>query len=443
MIPNEPRGSQALVRFGTDGIRGQAGVTPITEEVGHALGRAAVRFAATFGGSRVLVAKDTRPSGPKLEAAIAAGIAGVGGDAMLAGIVPTSGLAAVLAAGLGDVGVMITASHNAFEDNGFKVLGPGGRKLGDAENELFESWLAHPEMPTAAGRVDGVHGRAMAAYSAALVAALPMREALRGRRVAMDLANGAGVTVRRWLLDEVPAEWVFVGVGGGRTNEGCGSEHPEALRKAVLEHGCEAGLALDGDGDRCRIVAADGDLVDGDALAWLLARASGAKSIAVTVMSTTALEDSLPGVRVVRTPVGDRHLLEALARGEAELGCEESGHVVFSDALPTGDGLVTGIRALAHAFSTAGAVRSAVREFVPFPRVVTKVVVRERPPLDSVPALEGARQDGERALGPRGRVFLRYSGTEPILRLLVEGPDRDVVARVSADITRVATETLA
>jgi phosphoglucosamine mutase len=431
----------SAVVFGTDGIRGVAGELPCTSEVGVAIGRAAVRLAREDGGNRVLVARDTRPSGPMLEAAVVAGVTAEGGQCLLAGVLPTSGLAAALAAGLADTGVMLTASHNAWPDNGFKVLGRGGRKLSDAENHRVEDWLVSSPAPARPGGLADAHEEAWEVYGAALDRALPDRRHLRGRRLAIDLANGAAVPAQDWLLAEVPAaEIVFVGAGIGRTNDGVGSEHIEALQRVVRDERCDAGFAVDGDGDRCRVVTERGLVVDGDALAWLLARGRGDRSIAVTVMSNAALEPSLPGVRVVRTPVGDRHLAEAMAGTDVTLGCEESGHVLFHDALPTGDGLVTGLRALCLGLAS-GALSAAVAGFRPFPRELTKIAVARRRPLSEVPELASACAQGEAALGG-GRVFLRYSGTEPVLRVLVEGVDPDTVARVSADVTRVASETL-
>lgn len=430
-------------RFGTDGIRGRAGEWPCTSEVGVAVGRAAVRLARTVGGSRVCIARDPRESGPMLEAAIAAGVAGEGGTALLAGVLPTSGLACALRAGIADVGVMLTASHNPHTDNGFKVLGPGGRKLSDDETAAVERWLGEAPGTREPGTIRDAQAEAFEAYAAALSAAIPERTKLAGRRLAVDLANGAALPMRDWLLQELPCEVVFASDGTGRVNDGCGSEHPERLQEIVVSERCDAGLAVDGDGDRCRLVTEHGRIVDGDALAWLLARARGTRALAVTVMSNAALEPSLADVRVVRTPVGDRHLAEAIARGEATLGVEESGHVVFDDALPTGDGVVTGLRALSWALATAGSVAEAVAPFRPFPRKVTKVRVAQRPPLEEVEALQAARREHERQLGRGGRVFLRYSGTEPVLRILVEGEDEGAVARASAEVTRVATESLA
>ena len=426
------------VRFGTDGIRGTAGRNPCTPEVAMSLGRAMVRWMRSRGSQpTIAVARDPRESGPVLEAALCAGIAGEGGSAVSLGVLPTSGLACALAAGLGDAGVMLTASHNPAEDNGFKVLGPGGLKLNDEDNAWLEREMAVPSEGGALGKLG--HADGLPAYLSRLELAVGDLDSLQGKRIAVDLANGAAVVLRPWLA-QWPVNWVLIGTEG-RINDGVGSEHPEKLTDIVREQGCDAGFAVDGDGDRCRLVTAAGP-VDGDALAFLLARATGATALAVTVMSNAGLEAALPGVKVIRTPVGDRHLALALQQGEATLGCEESGHVLFSDALPTGDGVVTALRALQYAFSEHETLTGAIAGYVPFPKRLTKVRITARPPLETVRVLVDAIAEGDQALGTGGRVFVRYSGTEPLLRILVEGMDAGVVETVSADVTRVAMTAL-
>jgi len=432
-----------VIQFGTDGIRGLAGTHPITAEVAHDVGSAAARFAREQGGRAVVVGRDPRPSGAALEASVAAGVRGEGAEARVAGVLPTSAVATALREGLGDVGVVITASHNPEADNGFKVLAPGGRKLTDEEIRRVEQWLATPSRraPLPGNETD-IAEEAWATYTRSLARAIGDVRALAGARIAVDLANGAAIRTASWLRHHVPAQFVFLGSGDGPINGGCGAVHPECVARAVVEHGCHAGFAVDGDADRCVLVDERGQQVPGDGLAWLLAVGLGVRGLAVTVMSNAALETSLPGVAVLRTPVGDRHLQDAIARGVAELGCEESGHVLFAAGLPTGDGVVTGLRALAIAFSGAASLSGAQSGFHPFPRRITEVEVRERPPLEEVAALQDSRRAGEAALGAGGRVFLRYSGTEPLLRILVEGPDETTVARVSEEVTRVAREAL-
>lgn len=433
---------EPAVAFGTDGIRGIAGRWPCTPEVGVRVGRAAARLARSADGTRVLVGRDTRRSGEMLEAAVTAGITAAGADCLLAGVIPTSGVALGLAAGLADVGVVLTASHNPASDNGFKILGPGGTKLDDETTARVEGWLREPPDDSEhLGDVASAQQDAWGAWESAVTAAIGDTGALRGRRIAVDLANGALVPASEWLLQAVPAEWIVIGGGTGTINDGVGSEHLGALQQAVTVHGCAAGLAFDGDADRCRVVDERGEIVSGDAVAWLLARARQAKGLAVTVMSNGALERSLPGVRVVRTPVGDRHLREAMDAHGLDLGSEESGHVLFAD-FPAGDGLVTGLRTLTAALA-ARSVSAAFAGFAPLPRWLGKVRVGRRPPLHTVEPLEQARRAGEATLGSHGRVFLRYSGTEHVLRILVEGESEAKVTRVAEEIRRVATEVLA
>lgn len=427
------------VAFGTDGIRGPAGVHPITAEVGVAVGRAACRLAVALGGSRVVIARDTRPSGPELAAAVAAGVGQAGGTSLDAGVVPTSAVSLAVHAGEADVGVMVTASHNPEADNGFKILGAQGRKLDEAAVAAVEAWIA-----AGGAEVDGASHHDVSAgisdlWRRAVQHAVPDLSALADRRIAVDLANGAGRAALPWLSSWLPG---VVPVGtDGPINGGCGSEHLEALSALVVERGLDAGIALDGDGDRVRIVDERGVPVDGDAVIWLLARHRGASAIAATVMSGGALDKELPGVRVVRTAVGDRHVREAMDRESLALGGERSGHLLFDD-VPAGDGLIAGLRALVAAWSGHEQLSAAFAAFVPLPSQLGKVEVRQRPDLDTIEPLNAIRAAAAERLGPHGRVFLRYSGTEPVLRILVEGDDAAVVSSVAESVAAVAREVL-
>jgi phosphoglucosamine mutase len=336
---------------------------------------------------------------------------------------------------------MITASHNGAVDNGFKVFGPGGAKLSASQSTTFEAWLADEPTTGVPGPVDDVSTSARDAYLAALTAVLPPLSSLEGRLVVIDLANGAATAVRHRLEQILPCDVAWVGAGDGVINDRVGSEHTDALAGEVRRRGAAAGLALDGDADRCVLVDERGNQVHGDAVPWLLTRHGGHSAIAVTVMSTGALEASLDDVRIVRTPVGDKHLLAALRKDtELALGSEESGHVVFRDGLPAGDGLLTGVRCLVAAFSMSSSLADAVAPFVPFPLMKAKVAVDARPPLEHVAAIVEAKAAAEAALGKGGRVFLRYSGTEPVVRILVEGRDATEVAHVIGTV-RTAVRT--
>ncbi len=409
------------MKFGTDGIRGPAGPPPIDPASAVRIGRAAAKLAARHGGSSVLVARDTRPSGAVLALAVEAGVRAEGAEALSAGVLPTPALAVALDAGLAPVGVMLTASHNPHSDNGFKLLGPGGRKLGDDETAQVEAWLADPSTQLHDGGSRTVHADALDGWLTRL-AALDTTP-LAGRHIAFDLAAGACEMARPWLERR---SFTAHFVEGDRINDGVGSEYPERLAALVRERGCTAGIAVDGDGDRCLLVDENGSVVPGDALTWFLARVMGVDALAVTVMSTAALEPALPEVRVYRTPVGDRHLQRAMVEHGLTLAAEESGHVLFADH-PGGDGLFTGLRALTLA---GPSLAEAIAPFQPWPRKTGKIPVRHKAPLHDDPLIQALIREGEADLGTGGRVFLRYSGTEPVLRVLVEGSDPEMVARV-------------
>ncbi len=430
------------VVFGTDGVRGVAGAWPIVPEVGWRLGSAVVGLSGA--GARVVVGHDTRPSGPALEEAVVHGVLAAGGVPIRAGTVPTAALQVALADGLADIGVMITASHNPAADNGFKVLLEGGRKPDDERAADLERRIAAagpPPTPLGDPQLPPIALAVLTGWLVRIDAEVRQRPGTLGRRLVIDLANGSLAPHRATLEALVPGHVFWLGIGPGAINDGCGSEHPELLAATVRAIGADAGLAVDGDADRVRLVDGSGAEVPGDALTWLLARHQQVPAVAVTVMSTTALEAGLPGVRVVRTPVGDRHLRAAMERESIPLGAEESGHVLFADH-PGGDGLLAGLRVLEAAFASARTVADAVAPFRVFPRRLTKVTVAQRTPVAEVPAVQAAITRGEQLLGPAGRVFVRYSGTEPVLRLLVEGPDAEVVARVSDTVTTAARAAL-
>jgi len=428
------------IAFGTDGIRGPAGAFPIVPAVARGVGRAALAEAPD---GIVLVGRDRRPSGAALLRDVVAGIVAAGGTALVAGVVPTAALQIALAEGHAGSGVMVTASHNPATDNGFKVLLAGGRKPDDAEAEALASGIASVERPA------GVVGSARDAerlvretWVRAMTVAAGDLSSLAGHRIAIDLANGAAVSLRRKIESLVPAPIRWLGAGEGAINDGCGTEHLETLAETVREEGLDGGFAVDGDADRCRLVDGSGAEITGDAVLWRLALHLAAPAIAVTVMSTGALESLLPGVRVVRTAVGDRYVREAMHSGNLPLGGEDSGHVLFGDHAG-GDGILTGLRALVAGFSAAPDLSRAYAPFVPWPRSVRSVAVLRRPPLSSVPSLVAAERDAGARLGPTGRTLLRYSGTEPVIRILVEGADAAMVAAVSDELAAAAHRELA
>lgn len=416
--------------FGTDGVRGVAGEAPIDASGARRIGAAAARWSKQVGDGRVLIGRDTRPTGAELSSAVAQGVVAAGGVALDAGVVPTPALQAAVGP---SVGVMVTASHNPARDNGFKVLGPGGRKPGDDEAAHLEALMAEPP----AGCGGPVHGIDLGTAWAQGLASLG---GLAGRSVAVDLAGGAASAWREQIGTALGAsKVVWVDRPEATINDGVGSEHPAALAEAVRQHGLDAGIAVDGDGDRALLVDERGEVVPGDALLGLLAAQARAEVLVVTVMSSTALEAALPAVRVVRTPVGDRHVAAALVAEGAPVGGEESGHVIFADGPPGGDGLRTAILALQAAWAREATLSAAWAPFRPWPRRLTKVRSASRGPLDAVAAVVRAAEAD--LVG--GRVFLRWSGTEPVLRVLVEGPEADAVDRWSRELTEAYARALA
>lgn len=432
------------IAFGTDGIRGPAGQFPIVPEVAHRIGRAAVKLARRTAGEdgppTVVIGRDPRPSGVALARAVAAGVVDGGGLPRDGGIAPTSAIQLAVDGGIGRVGVMLTASHNPASDNGFKLIGPGGRKPDDPTCAEVEIWLTEPAPPERTGRVDDVSAEVRERWLTRVVDAAGDLGTLRGRRIAIDLANGALMAYRDAIASVIPAEVSWLGTAGD-VNDGCGSEHLDHLAAKVRDASLGGGFAVDGDADRCRIVDERAREVPGDAVAWRLAVDRGVRGLAVTVMSNGALERQLTGVQVVRTAVGDRFLREAMDRDGLELGAEESGHVLFG-GVAGGDGLLTGLTTLAAAWRAAGTLSDGFAGYTPLPRRITKVAARTRVPIDEAVAVQRARAAGLERLGPSGRVFLRYSGTEPVLRILVEGEPSATVDAVSAAVTSAASRAL-
>jgi phosphoglucosamine mutase len=451
------------LRFGTDGVRGVAG-TELTPELVLALGRAAARVLCPEGGDggrrRMVVARDTRRSGPLLEAALAAGLAAEGVDVELLGVLPTPGLARVAAAEH-VAAAMVSASHNPFADNGIKLFAAGGVKLGDATERELEAALDAIRAGTAAGAgrsgaalgTVGARPAADAAYVDALVASFPPR-CLDGIVVVVDCANGAASSAAPAALERLGA-WVEVLAAepdGVNINAACGSTHPAALQAAVVAAGADVGLALDGDADRVLAVDGTGALVDGDQLLALFAddlRAAGRlrhDAVAVTVMSNLGLRLALAerGIEVVETPVGDRHVLEAMQAGDLALGGEQSGHIIFLDHAATGDGTFTGI-ALLHLLARAGRplAELAADAMVRLPQVLHNVTVGDREGLASATPVWDAVAAVEEALGDHGRVLLRPSGTEPLIRVMVEAPTEEQAEASARHLIAVVAEALA
>ena len=420
------------LRFGTDGVRGVANLD-LTPELVVALGRAAARV---LGADRFLVGRDTRVSGAMLQAALSAGLTAEGADVADLGVLPTPGVAWTSAAETRPA-AMISASHNPFPDNGIKFFAPGGRKLSDDTEKRLEEELdrlvgangSGPPGPTGAGlgRVRSHDGRE--GYARALEATLGGRR-LDGLAVVIDCAHGAACTVAPAVLSSLGAEVVVINdrPDGTNINRDAGSNHPEGLAAAVLAHGADVGLAFDGDADRVVAVDHAGAVVDGDQLIAICAldlRARGllaGDTVVVTVMANLGFRQAMAahGISLVETKVGDRYVLEALEQGAWSLGGEQSGHVIFRDLATTGDGLLTGLQVLDVMCRSGRPLADLARVMTRLPQVLRNVVVADRQALDGARELWVEIDDVRGRLGDRGRVLIRPSGTEPVVRVMVE-----------------------
>ena len=447
--------------FGTDGVRGVANVHPMTAEMALQLGRAlAYVMRAGPHRHRIVIGKDTRLSGYMLEQAIASGICSMGVDVMLTGPLPTPGIAFITQSMRADAGVVISASHNPYQDNGIKFFSRDGFKLPD-ETELAIERLVldgagggdgaedfHGLRPTAtrigkAKRVDDAIGR----YVVFLKSLFPRDLTLDGVTVVVDCGHGAAYHVAPAVLEELGAKVVSLNVkpDGKNINDGCGAVHPEGMAKAIQRHKAHLGMALDGDADRVILADERGRIVDGDAIMALVGRALLArgelarKTVVATVMSNLGLERAMKplGGKVVRTAVGDRHVVDAMRTHGYNFGGEQSGHLIFLDHVTTGDGVAAALNVLAVMVREGQKLSELATCFEPMPQVLLNVPVREKRPLSALPAVEKAIAGVEKALGREGRVLVRASGTENKLRVLVEGPD---AGKVRAHAEAIAAE---
>jgi len=437
--------------FGTDGVRGKANVHPMTAETALSLGQAIAHVFKRQGGMRhrIIIGKDTRLSGYLFEDALAAGICSMGADVIQVGPMPTPGMAFLTADMRCSAGVMISASHNAYQDNGIKFFSSDGFKLPDEVEVRIEELIGsgvlaeHRAEPAGIGRarrIDDVEGR----YVVFLKKTFPADLALDGLRVVLDCANGAAYKVGPTVLEELGAEVFCLGVepNGLNINEGCGALYPEKLIDRVHEVRADIGIALDGDADRCLLVSETGALVDGDEVLAYCARDQhergllcGGKVVA-TVMSNLGLEKSLEaqGLGLVRTQVGDRYVVEAMREGGYNLGGEQSGHTIFLDHNTSGDGLITALQTLAIMRRSERPLSDLTAGFVRFPQVLVNVEVAEKLPLENLPTVAKVLARVESELNGRGRVLIRYSGTEPKARIMVEGEDEERVCIYANDL---------
>ena len=435
--------------FGTDGIRGQANKHPMTAEVALRVGLAAGKVFHRDPSRRhlVVIGKDTRLSGYMIEPALVAGFASVGMDVRLFGPLPTPAVAMMTRSMRADLGVMISASHNDFADNGIKLFGPDGLKLSD-ERELEIEALMEEGLqeglaePRALGRVQRIDD-AQARYVEIAKATFPRHATLAGLRLVVDCAHGAAYKVAPTALYELGAEVIPLGVSpnGCNINAEVGSTHPEAMARAVREFRADLGIALDGDADRIAMCDENGRPVDGDQIMALIAEAWAADGrlrgggVVSTVMSNLGLERFLAGkgLALERTAVGDRYVMQRMREGGFNLGGEPSGHVILSDLSTTGDGLITALQVLAVRVATGKPLSELARRFEPVPQKLKNVRFAGGRPLES-DGVKAAISAGEARLNGSGRVLVRPSGTEPLIRIMAEGDDERLVSQVIDDI---------
>jgi phosphoglucosamine mutase len=431
--------------FGTDGIRGLTNSEPMTARTALCVGQAAgTHFMRGDHRHRVVIGKDTRLSGYMMESALVAGFTSVGMDVVLLGPMPTPAVAMLTTSMRADLGVMISASHNPFRDNGIKLFGPDGYKLSDEDEQAIErriesaSKLAKPELIGRAKRIDDAAGR----YVHHAKATFPERLRLDGLKVVVDCANGAAYHVAPDALWELGAEVIPIAVtpDGLNINADCGSTHPQLLQETVVASGADIGLALDGDADRLVVSDEKGNLVDGDQMMALIAadrlkREQLKGSVVATVMSNLGLERRLGdlGVGMVRTQVGDRYVLEEMRRSGCNVGGEQSGHIILTDYSTTGDGLVAGLQVLAALIDSGRPASEALRQFEPLPQLLKNVRFNGGTPLDDS-AVKKRIAEAERELEGKGRLLIRKSGTEPLIRVMAEGDDPALVERLVDDL---------
>jgi phosphoglucosamine mutase len=440
--------------FGTDGIRGTAGVYPLDDEtiarVGAALIRAIAPDAGATRAARVLVGRDTRESGESIEQALARGVRSEAAAIVTAGVMPTPSIA-YLTRELGfDAGVVISASHNPFQDNGIKVFSGRGEKFGEELESTVERIVADRSWSIADGPDTAVERRDLSeSYLAHVRRVLPDPERLGRLRIVLDCANGATYAVAPRLFRELGFETETMNgePDGQNINLNAGSTHPEALARRVSDGGYALGVAFDGDGDRAIFADSRGGIVDGDAVLLMCARSLKARgalrgdAVVATVMSNIGLEIALrqSGIDLVRCPVGDKYVMEEMLRRDLSLGGEQSGHVIFADYLFTGDGIITALSVLRTMAETGRDLAELGAELTRYPQVLVNVPVRDKRDIATVPALAATIDRVERRLKGQGRLLVRYSGTEPLLRVMIEGREQreiDALAREIADTVR-------
>ncbi len=443
--------------FGTDGVRGKAGEYPLDHEtvarLGGALVRAMQRSSSPESPLRLVIGRDTRESGEWIERELARGVHSAGAEITSAGVIPTPAIAYVTRAMGFDAGLVISASHNPFEDNGIKVFSGRGEKFTETLEREVEAivhdrgWSVEGSADVPVDRTDVVD-----AYIAHALLALPEPGRLGRFSLAIDAANGATTTVAPKLFRDLGFDVHVLSAqpDGRNINLDCGSTHPERIARAVRRLGCRMGVAFDGDGDRAIFVDAHGRIVDGDAVLLMCARhwqAAGrlkGNAIVATVMSNIGLELALrqSGIDVVRCAVGDKYVMEEMVKRGLSIGGEQSGHIIFSEHLFTGDGIVTALSVLRVMAESGRELADLAAELVAYPQVLVNVRVREKQTLSDVPSIAAAMERVEARLAGEGRLLVRYSGTEPLLRVMIEGKSQEQIQAWAAEIAGVVREHL-
>jgi phosphoglucosamine mutase len=437
--------------FGTDGIRGQSNKPPMDAETAMRVGMAAgSHFTRGSHRHRVVIGKDTRLSGYLIEPALTAGFIAVGMDVVLVGPMPTPAVAMITRSLRADLGLMISASHNPYEDNGIKLFDPNGMKLSDEVQSAIEKLMdsdtsklhVSPKKLGRAKRLDDAAGR----YVEYVKSTFPKKKKLDGIKIVLDCANGAAYKMAPTVLWELGADIIPICVepNGFNINMMCGSTHPELICSKTIEHKADIGIALDGDADRIIVCDEKGQLVDGDQIMACIATYWNSKNrlqgggIVATQMSNMGLDEYLQkqGLKLERTQVGDRYVIETMLKKNYNLGGEQSGHIVFNDYTTTGDGLVAALQVLAMLIASGKKASEALHVFKPFPQVLENVRLkadRKKDPLENA-SVKKAIEAGKKKLKNEGRVFIRKSGTEPLIRVMVEGKDRTTIQQIAHDI---------
>jgi phosphoglucosamine mutase len=440
--------------FGTDGVRGRAGEYPLDHDTVARLGAALVRAMRTDGKSlRFIAGRDTRESGEWIERELARGIRSEGAHLTTAGVMPTPAVAYVAREMAYDAGIVISASHNPFQDNGIKVFSGRGEKFTEALEREVEEIIADARW-TVSGSADDPVERTdvIDPYISHARLALPDPQRLGRLQIAVDPAHGATTTVAPRLFEALGFDVQLIGAApdGRNINLDCGSTHPEALARVVVERGCRVGVAFDGDGDRAILVDANGRIVDGDAVLLMCGRhlkqlgELKGNAVVATVMSNIGLELAFrgSGIDMIRCPVGDKYVMEEMIKRGLSLGGEQSGHIIFSEHLFTGDGIVTALSVLRVMADSGRELADLAGELVTYPQVLLNVRVREKRDLQTVPAVADAMKRVEDRLAGNGRLLVRYSGTEPLLRVMIEGQDQQEIQGWATQIVNTVKEHL-